>query len=229
MRRKPRPVHIAADLATHAGRRRAKRELIWADHGILRLGFSNLHQISDDMWRSNQPSPTQITAHLKDRNIHTILNLRGASTRGYYLLEKETCEQLGVDLIDYQVFSRDTPMPETVLGVRQLFDEMTYPALMHCKSGADRAGLMSTLYLIAHRRQPVETARSQLSLKYLHIKQGKTGLLDAFFDAALAAGANDPADFFDWVATAYDRIAVKAAFFRATGRRVELDRLLGRE
>lgn len=225
-RKKP---HIAADLALETGRKRARSEMIWGDHGFLRTNFSNLHQLSDEMWRANQPSPRQIEIHQSARGIRTIVNLRGVSTRGYYLLEKEACARLGIELVDYQVFSRDTPTREAVLGTRDLFANMAYPALMHCKSGADRAGLMSVLYLIARKKVPVTEAAEQLSLKYLHVKQGKTGMLDAFFEAAVEAGADRPDAFFKWIENDYDRIAVKAAFLKARGRKVELDRLLGRE
>ena len=228
-RKRKRAAHVAADLNTVDGRLRARQELIWDDHGFLRVRFSNLHAVSDEMWRSNQPSPTQIQRHAAERGIRTIINLRGESTKGYYLLEREACAAAGLELIDYQVLSRDTPTPETVLGVRDLFETLAYPALMHCKSGADRAGLMSTLYLIARQGLPVHQATEQLSLKYLHVKQGKTGLLDAFFEAALRAGADTPEAFFAWISTDYDRVAVKAAFLEARGRKVELDRLLGRE
>lgn len=228
-RKKPRKQHIGADLGQIEGRKRANREMFWGDHGFLRARFSNLHRLSDEMWRANQPSPRQIEAHHKERGIRTILNLRGVSTQGYYLLEQETCAKLGIALVDYQVFSRDTPTPEAVLGTRSLFADMAYPALMHCKSGADRAGLMSVLYLIARKNTPVSEALGQLSGKYLHIKQGKTGMLDAFFEAALQAGADAPEDFFNWIENEYDKTAVKAAFLKARGRQVELDRLLGRE
>jgi len=214
-RKKPRKQHIGADLSQN--------------HGFLRARFSNLHRLSDEMWRANQPSPRQIEEHHKQRGIRTILNLRGVTTQGYYLLEKEACEHLGIELVDYQVFSRDTPTREAVLGTRDLFANMAYPALMHCKSGADRAGLMSVLYLIARKNISVSEAIGQLSFKYLHIKQGKTGMLDAFFEAALEAGADSPEAFFAWIDGEYDRISVKAAFLKARGRHVELDRLLGRE
>ena len=84
--RRNKPKHVAADLATPDGRRRARRELVWGDHGFLRARFSNLHRISPEMWRSNQPSPRQVEAHARERGIRTIINLRGATTRGYYLL-----------------------------------------------------------------------------------------------------------------------------------------------
>lgn len=221
--------HIAADLSTLEGRQRANREMIWGDHGFLRARFSNLHQVSSEMWRANQPSPKQIESHSAERGIRTIINLRGISTRGYYLLEKETCEKLGITLIDYQVFSRDTPTREAVLGTQKLFASLDYPALMHCKSGADRAGLMSALYLIARKGQTVEVAKAQLSFEYLHVQQGKTGMLDWFLEAALKAGANAPEAFFEWIESDYDRVNVKAGFLKARGRQVELDTLLGRE
>ena len=40
---------IPIDLSTPAGRRRARRELVWGDHGFLRARFRNLHRISDEM------------------------------------------------------------------------------------------------------------------------------------------------------------------------------------
>ncbi len=228
-KKKRKKQHSAADIDTIAGRKRAYYELIWSDHGFLRVYFSNLHQISPEMWRSNQPSPKQIKAHAEDRQIKTILNLRGVSTQGYYLLEREAAQNADIDLIDYQVFSRDMPSREKILGTPDLFEKIRYPALIHCKSGADRAGLMSTLYRIARQNQPVSQAIEQLSFKYLHIKQGKTGILDYFFNAALQARADQPKDFFSWIAQEYEANTLKAAFLKETGRQIELDRLLGRE
>ncbi|KCZ93847.1 protein-tyrosine-phosphatase [Hyphomonas johnsonii] len=229
---KKRP-HVAPDLSTPGGRRRARAELVWGDHGFLRAAFSNLHQISPDMWRANQPSPRQVVAHAKARGIRTIINLRGASTKGYYLLEKEACEAAGIVLEDFQVFSRDTPTREAIFGARDLFERIAYPALMHCKSGADRAGLMAVLYKLLHEKVPFEEARQQLSFKYLHVKHGKTGMLDAFLDAYANYNSGRPVDnwkpFLDWVAEDYDRQAVKDAFLGSFGKKVQLDRILGRE
>ncbi|MEO0981155.1 MAG: protein tyrosine phosphatase [Pseudomonadota bacterium] len=228
-RKKPKTPHVAADLTTPEGRRRARRELIWGDHGFLRLRFSNLHRVSDEMWRSNQPSPEQIERHVRDRGVRTIVNLRGASSKGYYLLEKEACDALGVNLVDFQVFSRDTPTRELVFAADRLFAELEYPALMHCKSGADRAGLMSVLYKILRERRSVEEAAAQLSPKYLHVRWGKTGVLDAVFDTYLRFAAETPKPFLDWVAEEYDRLAVKQAFLKTWGARARFDALLRRE
>ncbi|MEM7766225.1 MAG: sulfur transferase domain-containing protein [Pseudomonadota bacterium] len=228
-RKKKRPPHVAADLTTREGRRRARRELIWGDHGFLRARFQNLHQISDEMWRSNQPSPRQVAEHASERGIRTIINLRGESTKGYYLLEKEACEAAGIELVDFQVFSRDTPTREVIFGARDLFGSIAYPALMHCKSGADRAGLMAVLYMLLRRGADLEMAMAQLSLRYLHVAAGKTGVLDAVFKTYRAFCEREPKPFLDWVAEDYDRMAVKTEFLESFQSRLNIDRLLRRE
>lgn len=232
-KKRKRRVHVPADLATPAGRARARRELVWGDHGFLRARFSNLHQISPEMWRSNQPSPRQILAHSTQRGIRTILNLRGPSTQGYYLLEKEACAAAGIELVDFQVFSRDPPTREAILAAGDLFARIEYPALMHCKSGADRAGIMSVLYKLLRERVSFTESVEQLSGKYLHIKHGKTGVLDAFLEsyADFNSGKpdNDWKPFLDWVREDYDRAAVKEAFARKLGKGLQWDALLRRE
>lgn len=227
--KKYRKKHIAADLSTPSGRRRANRELVWGDHGFLRVRFRNLHPISDEMWRGNQPGPKDIERYNNELGIKTIINLRGESTKGYYLLEKEACARHGVELIDYKMFSRDTPTVEKILGARELFNKIAYPAFMHCKSGADRAGIMSFLYMMFRAEVPLEEAAAQISFKYLHIKHGKTGVLDAFVDAYRVFNATTPKPFLDWVQEDYDRIAVKQDFLDSGGAKFRLDQLLRRE
>ncbi|MEM7329263.1 MAG: protein tyrosine phosphatase [Pseudomonadota bacterium] len=221
--------HVAADITSTPGRNRAERELILGDHGFLRESFQNLHQIGVGMWRSNQPNPRQVAEHVRLRGIKTIINLRGPSTRGYYLLEKEACEMNGVALIDFQVYSRDTPTVETVMAAKDLFERIEYPALMHCKSGADRAGLMSVLFAIFRLGEPVATATRQLSKKYLHLREGKTGLLDAFFDSYLAAETATGIGFEAWLQSEYDRVRVKQDFLESGQAKWRLDGLLRRE
>jgi protein tyrosine/serine phosphatase len=217
------------DLTTAAGRRRARNELVWGDHGFLRARFRNLHQISPEMWRANQPSPEQIARYASELGLKTILNLRGTSPKGYYLLEKEACDANGIALVDFQVFSRDSPTRETVLAAKDLFQSIAYPALMHCKSGADRAGVMAVLYKHFREGQPIAEAKKQLSFDYLHIRYGKTGILDYFFETYLREGEPVGLSFEDWVTTRYDRDRVKAEFKKTHAQRLNIDQLLRRE
>jgi protein tyrosine phosphatase (PTP) superfamily phosphohydrolase (DUF442 family) len=195
---------LARWLAPPAERRglRDWTELMLSDHGLLRLRWHNLHQIDRDMWRSNQPTPGRL-AQLQKLGITTIINLRGPRSDGGWRLEAEACERLGLRLLDFTARSRAAPDKDMLYQTRDLFAALDGPALLHCKSGADRAGLMAALWLLIHRKRPVAEAALQLSFKYLHVKQAKTGLLDAFL-AAYAPHEAAGMAFFDWVDQVYD-------------------------
>ena len=53
-----------------------------------------------------------------------------------------------------------------------------------------------------------------LSLKYLHIKRSKTGVLDHLLDVYEARQAETGISFEDWVRDEYDDLAVQAEFER---------------
>lgn len=223
------------DLKTPAGRRRAWRALMLGDHGLLRLIYDNTHEISPGkMWRTYQPSPGRLQ-RWKEKGARTIINLRGDKPSGHYILEEEACERLGLDLISFHVYSREAPSRETLYGARKLFDEIAYPAVMHCKSGADRAGLMATLYLFFHEGAPLDEAMQQLSFKYGHVKSGKTGVIDYAFDLYLEHAAREGIDltsvdsFFDWIEEDYDPKAIKETYMATWWGNLLTERILRRE
>ena len=216
------------DLATPEGRARAEHDLVWGDHGFLRTAFRNFHWISPEMARANQPSPKQI-ARYAEMGIKTILNLRGAFDTGYYALEREACSQYGIVLVDQRMHSREPPSKAQVLRAKEIFETIQYPALMHCKSGADRAGAMAVLYRHFRLGEPIEKAMDQLSFKYLHVKHGKTGMIDFFFATYLAETKESGKQFLDWVVNDYDPVRVKANFMSDWWANVLVDRVLRRE
>jgi hypothetical protein len=83
---------------------------------------------------------------------------------------------------------------------------------MHCKSGADRAGLMSVLYLHFVERMPIEEARHQIGRPLRSFPVCRTGILDFVFERYLRDTARAPMPFLDWVETAYDPVALKQEF-----------------
>ncbi len=216
------------DLTSPAGRKRAWRDLIWGDHGFLRLRFRNRWQITPNMARSNQPSPVHLEEEAK-LGTRTVLNLRGPSETGYYALECEACERLGLNLVDFRFRSRDVPSAEDVLAWKDLLGRIEYPVLMHCKSGADRAGIAAALYMIFQEGLDVEQARDQLHLRYLHVKAGKTGVLDFYFDEYLRARDRTGIGFEDWVRAGYDPKEIRARFRTSTAGNFFVDRVLRRE
>ncbi len=180
------------------------------------------------MVRTNQPSPVQIRAWA-DAGIKTIINLRGGMDSGFHALEKEACATYGITLVNFTVKSRDVHPPEVIFGARDLFESIAYPALMHCKSGADRAGFMAALYVHFHKNERIEVAMQQLAFKYLHVRAGKTGMLDFFFQCYLDYAATTPISFADWVRDVYDPPAIKAAFMENWLGNTLVDKILRRE
>ncbi len=206
------------EFATPQGRKRAWRALMLGDHGFLRVIYDNSHEIAPGkMWRTYQPSP----AHLERwaaKGVKTVINLRGDNPSGFLFLEEGACARLGLTLVNFRVYSREAPSKEILHGARTLFKDIDYPAIMHCKSGADRAGLMSALFLFFHEGVPLDQALDQLSFKYGHIKAGKTGVIDAAFDRYISyakekgISLSSVDEFFNWVDRDYDSEATKTAF-----------------
>ncbi len=220
---------------TPAGRRRAWKELLIDDHGALRTLYDNTHEVAPGrLWRTYQPSPTHLEKWA-GRGVRTVINLRGDKPSGFLFLEREACARLGMRLVTFQAFSREAPSAEVIRGAQDLFASIDYPAVIHCKSGADRAGLMATLYLFLHEGRPLDEALQQLSWRYGHVRQGKTGVIDAAFELYMTTAAargwrlDDRDAFLRWVEEEYDPVAVKRAYLGSWWGNFLTERLLRRE
>ena len=185
-------------------------DMLFVDHSVIRYVYTNFHKVDDRLYRSSQPMPHQV--HKWGRmGIKTIINLRGGMQYGSYPLEVEAAEKAGITLIGLQLRSRDLPSVEQLEELEKLFKTITYPAVLHCKAGADRASLGSALYYLMVHSDP-EKALDQLSLRYGHIKGSKTGVLDAMIETYVRNGASKGQAFMDWVHDGYDPEAITRAF-----------------
>lgn len=181
-----------------------------ADHGFLRLAYRNRHRVSERLWRSAQPSPRDLAA-AKAAGVATVLSLRGDGFGGD-LLEREACAALGLTFERLVLQSRAAPKPAGLREAIARLPALKPPILMHCKSGADRAGLGAALYLIIVEGASAATAKRQLSARYGHLRRAKTGILDAFLEAYEVEGEANGLDFARWVEEVYDPAALTAEF-----------------
>jgi protein tyrosine/serine phosphatase len=203
-------------------------DLFFVDHHFFRAVYANRHQIAPGVWRSAQPSPAQIALFAR-KGIKTIVNLRGARDCGSYRLEEEACRRHGIKLVNFQLRSRMVPPVEVIHEARLLFNELEYPILLHCKSGADRAGLMSAFFMYMKEGRPISEAVKQLSLKFGHFKQSETGVLDYLFERYLADSSAEPMTFFEWLETRYDPAEIKRDFKSQGWANLIVNRALQRE
>ncbi len=205
-------------------RRAAWIDFLFVDFGILRLFWKNREQISPRGWRMNQPYPADI-AWAAQQGVRTIITARHDPRHGGHALVAEACARLGLAYETFPLFSREAPSREALLAAADFFARVEFPVLIHCKSGADRAGLLSALYLIVAEKVPVREARHQLSLRFLHFRASRTGILDAVLEAYLAAHPDEKLPFLDWVASEYEPESLQRAF-RAQGFVDFIDRIL---
>lgn len=212
------------------GRLKAYLDAWFVDHEILRIMYRNFYALSDQAFRSNHPSAAFIAKLQKKYGLKTIISLRRADKSGQYLLEKEACNQLGINLINHPMSSRTLPDVDKVLEAKRILETAEYPILIHCKSGADRAGLMSVFYKHFIEQEPLEVAVKQLSMKYGHFRWADTGKLDFFFDSFFAYQKDHPEiDFLTWLETVYDKPKLNAQFKSAGWANIVVNKILKRE
>jgi protein tyrosine phosphatase (PTP) superfamily phosphohydrolase (DUF442 family) len=201
---------VVHELASAAGRRAAWRHFTWVDHGFLRAVWTNLAEIAPGVYRANQPSPRQLAAYSK-MGIRSILNLRGAQPQSFYLLEEEACAALGLALHNARIKAQAIPAA-AFLELLDTFEQVERPVLMHCKSGADRTGIAAALWLLHMEGAGVEQAMRQLSLRHIHLRWTRKGVLGAILRHYAEDTREQPMPIRDWFKTRYDPDAIEAAF-----------------
>ncbi len=204
--------------------------MLFVDHSIFRFFYNTRYLVTPDLYRSSHPMPYQLRA-AKRAGVKSVISLRGDEAHiGSNRLEWETCAEIGLRLVHYPIGSRDAPERAQVLAINELFSTLPRPILVHCKSGADRAGLASTLFLLMQEHRPLEEALRQMSFwRFGHIKQAKTGILDHFFAVYRAHRDQYGTSFEDWVRNHYDREAVRASFHSSWWANQIVDFILRRE
>ena len=160
------------------------------------------------VYRSAQPLgdlPTLVA----EKRIATVLNLRGGSDNDpWYAAEVAVSKRLGLDFYDLPLVATTRPSRKQLLTALELLDRCKYPLLIHCKSGSDRTGLVSALYLMSRKGVAPEQAEDAFSLYYGHVPiLGTRHLHEPFREYAdwlkSQQLAHSPERFRDWVAHDY--------------------------
>lgn len=207
---------VRGDMDSVSGRRKARLQYHVFDHAFLRVFWSNFGKVTDGVYRSNQPTFARFERY-KKMGIKSVLNLRGESVESPYQFEKDTCRKLGLKLVNAKIYARKAAGRDELLHLIDCFHSIEKPFLMHCKSGADRAGFASVLYLMVMEGKSLEEARKHLSVRYIHLKWTKTGIVDHIFDMYEAYNAHTPIAIEDWIATVYDKSEANRSFAKLRG------------
>ena len=204
---------------------------LFIDHAILRLGWRNWGVVAPGrLYRCNHPLPWQLRRAARRHGIRTLINLRGnRADCGADALSRAEAARLGLAHIDAPFESRGAPHKDRILRLAGIFQEIEEPALIHCKSGADRTGLAAGIWLLLQGRSASE-ALAQLSLRHGHVAAARTGILDAFFKSFAAYQHDNPeTPFLDWVRDTYSEAALRESFSSNAWADRLVDQVLRRE
>jgi protein tyrosine phosphatase (PTP) superfamily phosphohydrolase (DUF442 family) len=178
---------------------------------VFRLLWSNLAEvIPGKLYRCNHPTPARLRRMTRRLRLRTLINLRGRTQSGSDALSRETARELGLAFHDMAFESRGAPQRERIMRLYDIYKSMQTPAIMHCKSGADRAGLAAGLIVLFDGGTAADALR-QLSWRFGHIRQARTGILDAFFLRYQREGEGRK-PFLDWVRDDYDEAGLRRDF-----------------
>lgn len=166
---------------TPAGTRSTKavlRRALWLVIGLLATGgaylgmeqlIGNFHTVvAGELYRSAQIDADQLAEAHARYGIRTVINLRGPSTRSWYVDEVAESRRLGLNHIDFQLSAEKELTQQQVEDLVALMRAAPKPILVHCKGGSDRTGLASALYLAAIAKQGEAAAEWQLSPVFGH-------------------------------------------------------------
>jgi protein tyrosine phosphatase (PTP) superfamily phosphohydrolase (DUF442 family) len=104
-------------------------------------GVPSLYKVSDDLYRSGQPTAEGM-ANLEKMGIRTIVNLRLRNS------DRDELEGTGLGYVHINMEAWDADQEEVVEFLRIVSDPGRVPVLVHCSYGADRTGAMCAVYRI---------------------------------------------------------------------------------
>jgi hypothetical protein len=115
---------------------------------------------------------------------------------------------------------------DSALKAKEFFDRTEHPAVLNCKSGADRASFVAALFLIVYKGKSIDGTQRQLSARYGHFRFSRTGILDAFFDLYRREGAAEGIPLLTWVERHHNAEAMEREFRPGFWSNLLVDRIM---
>ncbi len=120
-------------------------------------GVGNLYQVSEELYRSEQPNKKGF-ANLKKMGIQSVLNLRK------YHTDNDEAAGLNLNLYTYKM-SAGNITEEDIDKCIRIIRMAPKPILIHCMHGSDRTGTIVAAYRIMEQNWSVDDAIAELQEK----------------------------------------------------------------
>jgi len=174
------------------------------------LGGNFYEVIPGEVYRSAQLSPAGLEQQIQAHYIQTVINLRGDNVEhDWYHQEIAATVRQGATFYDVGLWANQPPPAGELVRLVDLLENAPTPMLVHCHSGADRAGLASALALLLRTDSTLTQARRQLAIHFGHVSWGKAAchlqLLDRYEEWLQEIGKpHSPEQLRYWVKHEYD-------------------------
>lgn len=146
----------------------------------------NFHIVEQgQVYRAGQLDGAELEQAISSHSIRSVLNLRGAFPgEAWYDNEIAVSRSKGIAHYDYGLSAERLVSVAQAEEILLVIRNAPKPIMIHCKSGSDRTGLVSALYLFS-RGVDAKNAGRELSLRYGHFPylMGGTGAMDDSFHA----------------------------------------------
>ncbi len=196
--------------------RHRRRLLLWLGLTVVALPVAvesfrvflgnNFHTlIPGRVYRSAQLSKSALERIVQSHGIRTVINMRGCSDPSpWYLDECRVTHERNVAQEDVSFSAGRFPLSHEVRRLVEILDRCEYPALLHCRQGADRTGLAAVVVKLLQSDVSLEEARRHMSLRYGHVALGRPANLDRYLDLYSSwltrrELSHSPAVFRDWL------------------------------
>lgn len=150
----------------------------------------NVHAVENGiLYRSAQLGKDGLASVARQYGIKSVLNLRGANAGSpWYDDELVEARELGLAHFDYPLSAKRFVTGGQIADILDIVRRAPKPLLIHCRSGADRSGLVAALYEYAIAGASAAAADRELSLVYGHFPYltSRTRAMDDSFWAFVA-------------------------------------------
>ena len=154
----------------------------------------NFHTVvGNQAYRSRQLDHWELIHYISSYKIRSILNLRGMNTGAeWYEDEVRASHELDVLHYDLEMSANRELSNEELSAIVVIMHDAPKPILIHCRSGADRTGLIAAVYQYTMDHQKAEKASAQLSILYGHFPffGNSTAAMDRTFWRYVSTHAN---------------------------------------
>lgn len=122
-------------------------------------------------YRSAQLTDDELREVIAAHRIKTVINLQGARPGfEWYDNEVSVTKEMRTELINVSMAKESIPSRASLVRLLDTYNRAQRPILVHCRSGADRAGEASAIYMMEYMGKNRDEALKMLDWKYLYVE-----------------------------------------------------------